>query len=407
MKEFFNLVTNLTTITLIEEEVLLFDKINPEIITTFKDIVIKINNSSIIFLQKKALSITEKDNVLSFTDNSAKNFYPLDYKYMWSSYSFLSSYLKYSNFQYSKEAFVKLNLARNRMQKMGKLNSFLKKTPFYITRKWNKNSSFPKWLPSICLKDAGYYEDFHFRSNYCCYYPKSAKFDTKYEYVIQRLSDEASKIEYKTSIHGSIEECWKQYFGKINCMTQYNDYISLDQNSIVINCGVENGMELKLFNGVREIYNIDPGGDRYLDKSVSYMMKDSPTKINFIESVLYENTDVYTLTEDKTESIQVTTIKEVIDKIKIDRLDLIKTDIEGAERFMCDDLIDACNRFKTQLAISIYHTNHAREFNEQLYDLVDIPSKLIDALSETYDFYMKRYSYERWELIFYAIPKNK
>ena len=106
----------------------------------------------------------------------------------------------------------------------------------------------------------------------------------------------------------------------------------------------------------------------------------------------------------------ISTLKEIIDKHKINRIDLIKSDIEGAERYMVNDLIEICNKFNYQLAISIYHPNYERDskikYNEMLYDLVDIPSRLIEKLKDKYNFFFGHYSYERWEGIFYAIPKN-
>ena len=40
-------------------------------------------------------------------------------------------------------------------------------------------------------------------------------------------------------------------------------------------------MELKLFNGVSEIFNIDPSKDKFLDESVKYILKKVKTKNHF------------------------------------------------------------------------------------------------------------------------------
>ena len=44
----------------------------------------------------------------------------------------------------------------------------------------------------------------------------------------------------------------------------------------------------------KKSYNIDPGADKYLDKTVNYILEKSKAKQNFIESALYSSDGVYT-----------------------------------------------------------------------------------------------------------------
>ena len=90
-------------------------------------------------------------------------------------------------------------------------------------------------------------------------------------------------------------------------------------------------------------------------------------------------------------------------RVSNDLIDIIKADIEGAERDMLDELIDLSKKFRTQFAICIYHSNLN---NFELSDTVEIPLFLIDKLID-YNFYVGHYCYERWELVFYCIPKEK
>ena len=127
------------------------------------------------------------------------------------------------------------------------------------------NNYIYKIVPKIRLKDKGFCKTFNFLVMYNCYYEKSKEIKQKLNYVYSYLNDISSKKDYLTLTNGRIEECWSHYFSKAHNICQYSDYINLNSNSVIINCGVENGMELKLFDGVDKIYNIDPGKDKYLD----------------------------------------------------------------------------------------------------------------------------------------------
>ena len=61
-------------------------------------------------------------------------------------------------------------------------------------------------------------------------------------------------------------------------------------------------------------------------------------------------------------------------------------------------------KFRPQLAISIYHSDPKHQ-NPAISDLIEMPLKLFKACNN-YDFYIKNYSYERWETIMYCIPKE-
>ena len=86
MKNLFNLKTEFTKIYFIKEEVEILDSIDKNFINNFKKIICKINNRKIDFqIFKENL---DNQYLISFLDNQKKNFYPLDYKNMWSNYNF-------------------------------------------------------------------------------------------------------------------------------------------------------------------------------------------------------------------------------------------------------------------------------------------------------------------------------
>ena len=90
------------------------------------------------------------------------------------------------------------------------------------------------------------------------------------------------------------------------------------------------------------------------------------------------------------------TMDQLVEEQGFERLDLIKLDLEGAESKMLTKSMDTIRRFRPQLAISIYHFT---------FDFWNIPLFFM-RLCEDYTFHVEVYSFERWETILYAIPKE-
>ena len=402
LQNLFNLKTHYNEIYFIKGEVKLFNSIDQSIIKEFKKILIKLNNKKINFkIYKKGMNTKY---LISFLDNQIKNFYPLNYKYQWSNYNFFKNYFKNYEYKYNPKIFHKINASLDRFSiwEVKKIFPFL---PFYFKKPHKKSKEFiNRFFPSIYYKGSAFSGEKHFMGFHGHYYEKTKYIKTGTEKVISFLKDSESKENYKMMLKGNANENYFHYFKKAHFNYQYSDYIKLDRNSVVLNCGVESGEEIKLYNNVKKIYNIDPGKDGYLDKSVKYILKKTKTKNYFLGYALYTNDGVYTKLEKNLKN-KVKTLKEIVKIHKINKIDLIKSDIEGAERYMVNDLIDICKRFNSQLAISIYHTNQQRKKDEELYDTVNIPLKLIDKLKSKYDFHFNIYGYERWEGVLYCIPK--
>ena len=103
-------------------------------------------------------------------------------------------------------------------------------------------------------------------------------------------------------------------------------------------------------------------------------------------------------------NINVSTLSKIIDSLKLNKIDLIKTDIEEAEKFLVYDLDKIIKKYRPKLSISIYHFDYREKIFTKDNDLVLIPNVLI-KMCKNYKFYIKHYSFDRRETIIYCIPK--
>ncbi len=89
-------------------------------------------------------------------------------------------------------------------------------------------------------------------------------------------------------------------------------------------------------------------------------------------------------------------IDTLVQRENLKQVNLIKLDLEGSEEYVMGGMMETIKTFRPRIALSIYHRP------EHLYDL---PYQLMINL-ENYTYYMDIYSFERWEVILYAIPKE-
>jgi len=317
----------------------------------------------------------------------------------WSRIKFFEDYFEQSKeYKFSIDSFREMVFSRGGYKEMRGRDKALSFLPFLIRKQYY-------FIPKLILKDFSFYKNFQ-SSKYCSSYylgPEKPKlFSSKISKVIERLDDKQSKNIYDIVMNRKPEDSWRQYFDNAYKNLQYSDYIEINKEDVIINLGIESGVEIPLFslNNPKVIYNIDPCGDIQLSDIVRDSIENTSVNNVFIEKALYMTEGV----PEEFKQFETTTLLEVIDDYKINKINLIKSDIEGGERYMVDDLIEISSKFRPQLAISIYHTNYSEE-KFWLDDYVDIPLKLMNSLTN-YKFYIKHYCYERWELILYCIPNN-
>ena len=148
---------------------------------------------------------------------------------------------------------------------------------------------------------------------------------------------------------------------------------------------------------LKKIYNIDPSGIKHLHPYIKNYANIFREKLNFIKKALYTTGTIYVHNNNK-----VTTLSKLLDNLKLEKIDLIKSDIEGAEKMLIDELDPVIKKYRPQLAISIYHIDDQEK--DRFSHIVLLPNKLMQ-ICKNYKFYIKHYSFDRRETIMYCIPK--
>ena len=238
--------------------------------------------------------------------------------------------------------------------------------------------------------------------DYNIYIEKTKKFILESEFVLKNLSDDISKKIYKDLIFSKPSVQWKNYYNMIFDETHYMHYLNFN-NANIINLGVDNGFEIPFFlsKKIKKIINVDPTGEEYLEDYVRIFTEQFKEKLEFEKSYLYKSDNVYKASN---KSLKKITLEEILKKYSIEKDIIIKSDIEGAEIEMVDELEKIAHVTRPQIAISIYHLDSSLEpINSQI---TLIPKRLISFLKD-YNFYVKHYTYNQTETVFYCIPKEK
>lgn len=232
--------------------------------------------------------------------------------------------------------------------------------------------------------------------------------------VIETLSDHYSRQAYSTVVTGSPESCRSFYLDRVFRSVQYFEHIDYGRCHTVINGGVFDGHEIPFLVAKlpadATVHNFDPLGHDYLtDYAAAWMAAGSQ---DFIEHrfalwkgdgetsfATEEDGQIYSHTSPEpgeTTAFPCRSIDSFVEQTGLDRIDLIKLDLEGADLHALVGAFYTIRKYRPQLAISIYH---------RLKEYWEIPIVLFQ-LCEDYDFHLGHYSFERFETILYCIPKE-
>jgi FkbM family methyltransferase len=235
--------------------------------------------------------------------------------------------------------------------------------------------------------------------------------------VVEAFSDEQSRQTYLKVLMKTPEYSWEHYLSRTFRSVQYFDYVNYQACKSVLNGGVWLGFEIPLLMSALPndaiVHNIDPLGFDYLTpyarKTVDHFsdrcleqrvaLDDHTGKTSFPvmpdgqASPQYGLSDMTAVEESE---FDCTTIDRFVAEHEFQRHGLIKLDLEGGEVNALSLMGATIEVYRPQLAISIYHDFH---------HFWDMPLALMSVCKD-YNFYFEIYSWERWEGIFYGIPKE-
>ncbi len=251
------------------------------------------------------------------------------------------------------------------------------------------------WIPVIVINELAYKGNYIGLGKYNYFYTKDKKYLEKYNFIIKNLADNESKNIFQISNFGKPRFVWKHYFDNLTSYPHYTEFLPEKKNSIVLNLGVANGFEIPYFlnSNVSKLINVDPTGDKLLHSYVKIFCEQNIDKIIFNKKFLYGDDRVYIKSDEGK-----TTVNKLIEEYNLDRLDMIKSDIEGFEVNLLDELEQITSKFRPILALSIYHRNPIPD------QIIEIPFFLITKL-KNYKFYIRHYTYNKWDTIIYCCPE--
>lgn len=225
----------------------------------------------------------------------------------------------------------------------------------------------------------------------------------KIDKVFENLSGKKSKEIYHMVLYGTPEQRWEYYINNTLSNQQYFEHINLKPGDVIINVGLDNGFELPFFcahmDGKGKIYNLDPFGFKFISPYVRETIK-------YFPEILEENIAVVCDKNQKNApkseiidfgSAPAVTIDGFVKSKNLEKVDLIKMDIEAMEELAVPHMMETVKKFRPQLAIAVYHKP------EHFWDL---PNLIIDNCKD-YEFFFNIYSSSHFEGIFYAIPKER
>lgn len=242
------------------------------------------------------------------------------------------------------------------------------------------------------------------------------------ETVVSALADAQSRSAYLSVLRDPPQKRTEAFVNTMMRGQQYFEYARVTPGDTVLNFGVFDGFELPFFisqmDGQGRLIDIDPLGHRHLSRFVRdavaqfegfvevqpFCITDRDGESDFIEySDGQAASHAHAMSAEAKAASQkplprfpTRRITSLVDDLALDRIDLMKFDVEGAEEMIIPDLAGVIARYRPKIAISVYHaTRH----------LWEMPCALM-SMCDDYDFFFGSYSMTRYESIFYCLPRD-
>jgi FkbM family methyltransferase len=231
--------------------------------------------------------------------------------------------------------------------------------------------------------------------------------------VLDLWADNSSRDEYIAQIQWRILRDFYAVWNKLPMNELYfpkDLWISNDQE-LFIDCGAFRGDTIKDFlknndSAFSKIIAIEPDPENYhyLNKYISTLPDHINKKVSAYQIAIGEKSGEISF--DISGTISSSVNPESDRKVKCLTLDslcegfeptFVKMDVEGAESDILKGAKGIISKARTIWAVCLYHRQT---------DLWRIPS-YFNKFSDNYLFYLRRYAEESWELILYAVPKNR
>lgn len=234
--------------------------------------------------------------------------------------------------------------------------------------------------------------------------------------ITARLGDRESREAYNTVLYGSPVDLLEYFLSRVFREQQYAELIRLRPGDVIVNAGIASGWDIPYLVAANR-----GQGRHILVDPIQLHIPGSPYEglkgrcgLEFVECGLWDQTDELTFPVDisgmvhsdqpggtlpggRVHRSKLRRLDDLVNEWDLDRLNLIKMDIEGADLRALHGMRETLTRFRPQLAVCLYH--------DQEHMWV-IPSLLMSWLPN-YRFYVRHYSYTRFECLLYAIPEER